>query len=114
MNNIGSAADQEIQQMAYSEHRVVTLPGNTRFYLVIDHQSKPRERRESREQQATDFNASNAGIQAQLLELRKELADITARQTPLAPQTVITPTSDTAVTSETTPVVPPTTSAPPQ
>jgi hypothetical protein len=113
MNNIGSAADQEIQQMAYSEHRVVTLAGNTRFYLVIDHQPKPRERRDSHEQQAVDANTNNTGIQAQLLELRKELADITVKQTPLASQPVITPTSDTATTSETMPVLPPPT-APPQ
>jgi len=107
MNNIGSAADQEIQQMAYSEHRVVTLAGNTRFYLVIDHQAKSRERREPREQEAVDSNTSNASVQAQLLELRKELADITAKQTPLASQTAFTPTSDTAAPSGTAPAVPP-------
>jgi hypothetical protein len=107
MNNIGSAADQEIQQMAYSEHRVVTLPGNTRFYLVIDHQAKPQERRETHEQQFVDSNAANASVQAQLLELRKELTDITAKQTPLASQAVPTPASDTAAPSETTPVPPP-------
>ena len=101
MNNIGSAADQEIQQMAYSEHRVVTLPGNTRFYLVINHQAKPRERRDTREQQAADSEASNASLQAQLLELRKELADITAKQTPLASQPVAVPT--TADTNSTNP-----------
>ncbi|HZQ54038.1 MAG TPA: hypothetical protein VFB14_17685 [Bryobacteraceae bacterium] len=95
MNNIGSAADQEIQQMAYSEHRVVTLPGNTRFYLVIDHQARPRERRETHEQQVLDSNTSNASVQAQLLELRKELADITAKQTPLASQPLPVPASDT-------------------
>jgi hypothetical protein len=107
MNNIGSAADQEIQQMAYSEHRVVTLPGNTRFYLVIDHQAKSRERRETHEQQVVDSNTSNASVQAQLLELRKELADITAKQTPLASQVVPTPASDTATTSDTTAGAPP-------
>ncbi|HEY3453700.1 MAG TPA: hypothetical protein VGK64_03800 [Bryobacteraceae bacterium] len=106
MNNIGSAADQEIQQMAYSEHRVVTLPGNTRFYLVIDRQAKPRERRETHEQQIVNSNSSNASIQAQLLELRKELADITAKQTPLASQVVPTPAADTA-TSDTTAALPP-------
>ncbi|MFL6449692.1 MAG: hypothetical protein ACJ746_18720 [Bryobacteraceae bacterium] len=93
--------------MAHSEHRVVTLPGNTRLYLVIDHQAKPRERRESREQQFVDSNSSNASVQAQLLELRKELADITAKQTPLASQAVPTPPSDTGATSDTTAAAPP-------
>lgn len=92
--------------MAYSEHRVVTLPGNTRFYLVIDRQAKPRERRETHEQQIVNSNSSNASIQAQLLELRKELADITAKQTPLASQVVPTPAADTA-TSDTTAALPP-------
>lgn len=99
MNNIGSAADQEIQQMAYSEHRVVTLPGNTRFYLVIDHQAKPPERRETHEQQATDSNTSNASVQAQLLELRRELADITAKQMPLTSQPLAVPSADTSSTN---------------
>jgi hypothetical protein len=99
MNNIGSAADQEIQQMAYSEHRVVTLPGNTRFYLVIDHQPKQPDRRPSREQQPADANTSNASVQAQLLELRKELADITAKQTPLSSQPLAVPTADTSSTN---------------
>ena len=108
MNNIGSAADQEIQQMTYSEHRVVTLPGNTRFYLVIDHQAKPRERRETHEQpQVVDSNTSNANVQAQLLELRKELADLTAKQTPLASQVIPTHAADTAATSDTTAAPPP-------
>ena len=99
MNNIGSAADQEIQQMAYSERRVVTLAGNTRFYLVIDHQPKPRERHEAPEKQAVDANTSNASVQAQLLELRKELADITAKQTPLSSQPLAVPTADTSSTN---------------
>jgi len=41
MTNIGSAGDQELQQLAYQQHIVVTVPGNTRFYLVMDHTKAP-------------------------------------------------------------------------
>ena len=85
MNNIGSAGDQQLQQLAYSEHRVVTLAGNTRFYLVIDHGANQRERRDPQQKPpAPDANATNASMQAQLVELRKELADVTAKQATLS------------------------------
>ncbi len=84
MNNIGSAGDQQLQQLAYSEHRVVTLAGNTRFYLVIDHEAKQRARQDQQQKQpAPDASATNASMQAQLVELRKELADVSAKQTTL-------------------------------
>lgn len=41
MTNIGSAGDQELQRLAYQQHVVVTVPGNTRFYLVMDHTKTP-------------------------------------------------------------------------
>jgi hypothetical protein len=108
MNNFGSAGDQELQQLAYSEHRVVTLAGNTRFYLVIDHEAKQRERPDGQIQQAPDVNTSNASMQAQLAELRKELADVTAKQTVLSPGPVPTQNLNLANPSEaTTPASPP-------
>ena len=33
--NIGNAGDQELQNLAYSQDVVVTVPGNTRFFLVF-------------------------------------------------------------------------------
>ncbi len=33
--NIGTAGDQELQNLAYSQDVVVTVPGNTRFFLVF-------------------------------------------------------------------------------
>jgi hypothetical protein len=103
MNNIGSAGDQELQQLAYSEHRVVTLAGNTRFYLVIDHEAKQRERPDGQSQQAPDVNTSNASMQAQLVELRKELADVTAKQTALSAGSSSTEMLNPASPSEATP-----------
>jgi hypothetical protein len=105
MNNIGSAGDQELQQLAYSEHRVVTLAGNTRFYLVIDHEAKQHERPDGQSQQAPDVNTSNASMQAQLVELRKELADVTAKQTALSAGSTETliPASSSEATSPPSP-----------
>ena len=102
MNNLGSAGDQEIQRMAYSEHPVVTLPGNTRFYLVIDQEAKQGERREAPTQSVGDGNTSNASIQTQLLELRKELAEVTARQTLSTSPPAAAPASETVSPSSAT------------
>ena len=33
--NIGIAGDQELTNLAFNENIVVTVPGNTRFYLVL-------------------------------------------------------------------------------
>ena len=122
MNNIGSAGDQELQQLAYSEHRVVTLAGNTRFYLVIDHEANQRERRDlqqkdpQQKQLAPDATATNASMQAQLVELRKELADVTAKQTTLGagPASTGTLTSATETLSAASPSEAPNPADPPQ
>ena len=34
-SNIGLAGEQELMAMAYAQNVVVTLPGNTRFYIVL-------------------------------------------------------------------------------
>jgi hypothetical protein len=34
-SNIGLAGEQELMAMAYTQNVVVTLPGNTRFYIVL-------------------------------------------------------------------------------
>jgi hypothetical protein len=33
--NIGMAGEQEVMKLAYSQEIVVTVPGNTRFFLVL-------------------------------------------------------------------------------
>ncbi len=107
MNNIGSAGDQELQQLAYSERRVVTLAGNTRFYLVIDHEAKQRERWDGQSRQAPDVNTGNASMQAQLVELRKELADVMAKQTMLSTGPAPAETPNSANPSEAESPAPP-------
>jgi len=34
--NIGIAGDQELNSLAFNQNIVVTVPGNTRFYIVVE------------------------------------------------------------------------------
>src|SRR5208282_4391456 len=34
-NNIGMAGDQQLNELGFNQHIVVTVPGNTRFYIVL-------------------------------------------------------------------------------
>ena len=43
-SNIGLAGEQELTSLAYNQNVVVTLPGNTRFYIVLQEPSQtPRQ-----------------------------------------------------------------------
>jgi hypothetical protein len=35
-SNIGMAGDQQLNELGYNQHIVVTVPGNTRFYIVLE------------------------------------------------------------------------------
>ena len=34
-NNVGVAGDEELNELAFNQNIVVTVPGNTRFYIVL-------------------------------------------------------------------------------
>jgi hypothetical protein len=34
-NNVGIAGDEELNELAFNQNIVVTVPGNTRFYIVL-------------------------------------------------------------------------------
>jgi hypothetical protein len=36
-NNVGVAGDEELNELAFNQNIVVTVPGNTRFYIVLEH-----------------------------------------------------------------------------
>jgi Bacterial conjugation TrbI-like protein len=61
--NIGMAGEQELMNLAYNQDTVVTVPGNTRFFLVlqqgVDREGSKAGRRESSRPTATAL-ASNA------------------------------------------------------
>ena len=79
-NNIALAGDQQLTELAYRQNIVVTVPGNTRFYIVL---AKP----------ARSLPANNAATQGlatgalpsvqelrELMELKSELTQMYQQQ----------------------------------
>ena len=75
--NIGIAGDQELNSLAFNQNIVVTVPGNTRFYVVIEKEARTGER-ESRPAASQPNNAPlpTAEELRQLLQLRREVSDM--------------------------------------
>lgn len=94
MNNIGSAGDRELQQLAYNRHTVVTVPGNTRFYLVIDRQPKSQRQQPNESPAAAKpSNGISAAEMRQLIEFQRELNEAVPQ--PISPDTEGIPKSAT-------------------
>ncbi len=76
--NIGIAGDQELNSLAFNQNIVVTVPGNTRFYVVVQ---KGTALAEGQAHPAAMQQAYNATLPTgeelrQLLQLRRELNDM--------------------------------------
>jgi len=76
--NIGIAGDQELNNLTFNQNVVVTIPGNTRFYIVVE---KGTTVREEEARPATTQQASNAPLPTaeelrQLMQLRQELSEM--------------------------------------
>jgi len=74
--NIGIAGDQELNNLTFNQNIVVTLPGNTRFYVVMENGTV---RPQAQTQPAAMEQANNAPLPSadelrQLLQLRQELS----------------------------------------
>ncbi len=78
--NIGIAGDQELNSLAFNQNIVVTVPGNTRFYIVLEKSSAAS---------GTQMRPANPGTQGvsstrlpsveelrQLMQLRRELSEM--------------------------------------
>jgi len=76
--NIGIAGDQELNGLAFNQKIVVTVPANTRFYLVIESGTTMREReaRPAATGQANNTQLPSAEELHQLIELRRELGEM--------------------------------------
>jgi hypothetical protein len=76
--NVGTAGDQELSSLAFNQNIVVTVPGNTRFYIVIQKgAAAPYERqRTANTMQANRSQLSSADELRQLLQLRRELSEM--------------------------------------
>jgi len=89
-NNVGIAGDQELNELAFTQNIVVTVPGNTRFYIVLENVPS---RRSSGTQPATLASAGSRGTSLpsldelrQLMQLKQELSAM--YQQASAPSTV--------------------------
>ena len=78
-NNVGIAGDQQLSNLAFNQNIVVTIPGNTRFYLIFDKGSEvPLQTRASVPGNASATQSPNSHLPSaeelrQLLQLRDEL-----------------------------------------
>ena len=77
-DNVAMAGQQQLNELAFSQNLVVTIPGNTRFYVVVE---KPVSKPET----APSLTPSNSGINVglptleelrQLMQLRREINDL--------------------------------------
>jgi hypothetical protein len=76
--NIGIAGDQELNSLAFNQNIVVTVPGNTRFYVVVEKRTAPGEGqvRPAAIQQGNNATLPTGEELRQLLQLRRELNDM--------------------------------------
>ena len=74
--NIGIAGDQQLNSLAFNQNIVVSVPGNTRFYVVIEKGTSAREEeaRPAATQQAGNGRLPTAEELQQLMQLRQELS----------------------------------------
>ncbi len=76
--NIGIAGDQELNGLAFNQNIVVTVPGNTRFYIVVEKSaaSGGGQVRPTATQQVNNAPLPTAEELRQLLQLRRELSEM--------------------------------------
>ena len=76
--NVGIAGDQELNNLTFNQNIVVSVPGNTRFYIVIGKGTTVREEeaRPAATQQASNAPLPTAEELRQLMQLRKELSEM--------------------------------------
>jgi len=76
--NVGIAGDQELNNLTFNQNIVVSLPGNTRFYIVIGKGTTVREEeaQPARTQQANNAPLPTANELQQLMQLRRELSEM--------------------------------------
>lgn len=77
-SNVGIAGDQELNNLTFNQNIVVSLPGNTRFYIVIGKGATVREEeaQPARAQQANNAPLPTANELQQLMQLRRELSEM--------------------------------------
>jgi hypothetical protein len=92
--NVAIAGQNELNELTLNQNIVVTLPGSTRFYLVLQKGASPEpspsaERPRSARSPAPNNNVPSLQELQQLLELRRELSQMyqqTGTSTGIMPQ----------------------------
>lgn len=74
-SNIGLAGEQELTSLAYNQNAVVTLPGNTRFYIVLQEPSSAA-RQADTPANGTGNRTNIAGAGSQSLSTAAELREL--------------------------------------
>lgn len=76
--NIGIAGDQQLNSLAFNQNIVVSVPGNTRFYVVIekDTTANDEQARPASTQQAGNRPLPTAEELQQLMQLQRELSEL--------------------------------------
>ncbi|MFZ0519910.1 MAG: hypothetical protein WAL95_02735 [Candidatus Acidiferrales bacterium] len=74
--NIGIAGDQELNNLTFNQNLVVTVPGNTRFYIVVEHGAAlpAGPAQTSASQQASTAPPPSMEELRELLQLRQEMS----------------------------------------
>ena len=81
-DNVATAGQEELNGLAFNQNLVVTLPGNTRFYIVVQ---KPSSERGSATTGTRSVGTSTAGLTGgvpsleelrQLMQLRSEINEL--------------------------------------
>jgi len=70
-NNIGVAGDQQLNELAFNQHIVVTVPGNTRFYIVLENGALEKDTAGGRRAVTPVSTATRSGHLPSLEELRQ-------------------------------------------
>ena len=94
-NNVGVAGDEELNELAFNQNIVVTVPGNTRFYIVLGTSAVGRDagsRQAVAPAPAGSRVATTPSLEElrQLMQLRQELSAM-FQQTATPPATIETP-----------------------
>ena len=81
-DNVASAGQEQLNSLAFNQNLVVTLPGNTRFYIVVQKPSSDRQSVTPTTRTTGTSNASFAGgvptldELRQLMQLRSEINEL--------------------------------------
>jgi hypothetical protein len=81
-DNVALAGQEELNGLAFNEHRVVIVPGNTRFYIVLQRPTSEEVNPNSVARNSGLSNSSaNGGVPTldelrQLMQLRREINDL--------------------------------------